>query len=140
MADATTAFGSAIALPNSSALQPADAGPVWASVGPGQATVAVTFPSQGIYIDYIKPAPHADPASGLQDMAKGFPASKVVQLNGTTPALYIPQNSDDTGASPGVVLFETNGAEVRIVGHDDEATLEAIAQSILAQLPSSSSP
>ncbi len=139
MAAAIKAFGSPVVMPNTSVLQPADAGPVWDSVGPGQAVVAVTFPSKGIYIDYIKPAPYSDPASGLQAMSAGFTSSRVIQLNGATPALYIPQNSDDTGSSPGVVLFETAGAEIRIVGHNDEPTLETIAESMLAQTGSSSS-
>lgn len=54
----------------------------------------------------------------------------MIQLNGT-PAWVLPQNSDDTGANFGAVLFEVNGSEVRVMGHNDDATLEGIARSIL---------
>ena len=138
MAEATKAFGSQLALPSISVVRPTDAGAIWESVHPGEATatVAVTFPSRGIFIDYIKPAPFSDPASGYKEMTAAFAVSQVVNLNGTTPALYVEQNSDDTGANFGSVTFEANGAEIRVLGHNDQATLEAIAQSILEQLQS----
>jgi hypothetical protein len=68
-------------------------------------------------------------------MSAGLPGSDLVQLSGTTPALYWAGND---GSGTNAVEFETNGADVRVSGNNDEATLEAIAQSILTQLSSSS--
>jgi hypothetical protein len=41
------------------------------------------------------------------------------------------ENSDQTRANFGVVAFEVNGSEIRVMGHNDDATLETIAESIL---------
>jgi hypothetical protein len=41
--------------------------------------------------------------------------------------------SDDTGTNFGSVIFNMGGAEVRVMGHNDEAVLETIARSILSQ-------
>lgn len=70
-------------------------------------------------------------------MAKGLPAS-VVDLKGT-PALVIRQDSDVTGRNFGVVIFKRSGAEVRVMGHNDQATLEALARSIINQSTASRS-
>ena len=103
----------------------------------GGAAVAITFPSKTMFVEYIRPAPYSDPESGLRGLAADFGSSDFVHLNGTTPAVYLPAND---GSGLNAVLFQTNGAEVRVVGQNDEATLEAIAQSILSQqLPSASS-
>ena len=128
---ATAAFGSPVVLPSTPTLGPADAGPVWEATKGSTSTVAVTYPAQGVIIGYVRPAVYSDPATGYQQLSEGIASSQVVDLNGTTPALVIPQNSDETGASFGVVAFETNGTEVRVMGHSDTPTLEAIAQSIL---------
>ena len=139
MAAALSALGVPVYLPNTTAVQPAGAGAVWEGEAGESKTMAVTFPSQGLIVYYMRPVPYADPAAGYKDVADGLPSSKVVELNGTTPALVIAENSDDTGANFGVVAFEMKDVEVRVMGHKDEATLEAIAQSILARSSSTSS-
>jgi hypothetical protein len=132
LADATSAFGAPIVLPNTTLVEPSNAGPVWEGSSGTSTTVAVTYPSQGVMIIYIRPAPFSDPVAAYQGFTQSLPESQVVQLNGT-PAWLLPQNSDDTGANFGAVLFEVNGTEVRVMGHNDAATLEGIAQSILSQ-------
>jgi hypothetical protein len=136
LADATSAFGAPIVLPNTTLVEPSNAGPVWEGSSGTSTTVAVTYPSQGVMIIYIRPAPFSDPVAAYQGFTQSLPESQVVQLNGT-PAWLLPQNSDDTGANFGAVLFEVNGTEVRVMGHNDAATLEGIAQSILARASSS---
>lgn len=136
MAQATAKFGSPLALPSTSAVQPADAGPVWEIGGSGGTWVAITFPSKGIFIVYSTQVA-SDPAGHLQAMSANLPGSDLVQLNGTTPALYVTGND---GSGTNWVEFETDGADIRVFGNDDEVTLKAIAQSILTQLTSSSSP
>ena len=66
LADGTAAVGPALVLPDTSLVGPSDAGPVWMSnIDPQTAVnVAVTFPRQGMFIDYSWPAPNADPAAG----------------------------------------------------------------------------
>jgi hypothetical protein len=141
LAQATSIFGSPIVLPSTSAVQPSDLGPIWAVSVKGGATVAVTFPSKGIWISYDRatpddPASQIDPARHYKDMATAFAGSELVQLNGTTPGIYMPAND---GSGTNAVDFEANGAEIHVRGNNDEATLVAIAQSILAQLRSPSS-
>lgn len=137
LADATSAFGAPVVLPSTTLVQPSDVGPVWEGSGGPTTTVAVTYPTQGVMIIYMRPAPFSDPVTAYQGLTQSLPESHAVQLNGT-PAWVLPQNSDDTGANFGAVLFQVNGSEVRVMGHNDEATLEGIAQSILARTPSSS--
>lgn len=132
LADAMNAFGAPVVLPDTAAVQPSDAGPVWEGTGSAGTTLAVTYPSQGVMIVYIRPAPYSDPVTTYQGFTQSLPGSQVVQLNGT-PAWVLPQNSDDTGANFGAVLFEVNGSEVRVMGHNTEPALEGIAQSILAR-------
>jgi hypothetical protein len=134
LAAAQSALGVSVPLPSTSTVQPADVGTVWESDGT-PTIVALTYPSQGLIIYYTRPAIEgADPTRWFQVEAAQLQA-KVFELNGTTPALVIAQNSDQTGANFGVVAFEVDGTEVDVRGHTDEASLEAIAQSILAQWP-----
>lgn len=130
LADATKAFGAPVVLPNTALVQPSGAGPVWVGGNSAGTTVAVTYPSQGVMVIYIRPASFSDPVATYQGFTQSLPESQVIQLNGT-PAWVLPENSDDTGANFGAVLFEVNGSEVRVMGHNDNTTLEGIAQSIL---------
>jgi hypothetical protein len=141
LARATAIFGSPIALPATAAVQPSDLGPVWASSVAGGTTVAVTFPSKGVWVSYDRAAPgdpasQVDPATHYKDMAAAFAGSELVQLSGATPAIYMPAND---GSGTNAVDFEANGAEIHVRGNNDEATLKAIAESILTQLRPSSS-
>jgi hypothetical protein len=63
-------------------------------------------------------------------MAKGLPSSTVVDLK-RRPALVIRQDSDQTGHNFGVVIFNLDGSEVRVMGHADRAMLEVLALSII---------
>ena len=131
---APSELGTSFTLPNTSGLQSSDAGPVWIASVPGATTtVAVTYPSQGMILEYTHPVPYSDPATAYPRIAKEFrDADQVIDLGGK-PALTIKQNSDQTGANFGVVMFVVGGTEVRVLGHSDETTLQAVAQSILAR-------
>ena len=131
LAAASAAWGTPLVLPSTALVQPSDAGSVWATTtGSKEAAVAVTFPSQGLIVQYLQPAPFSDPQTGFQQMAQGIAGAEEIDLNGT-PALAIPQNSDNTGQNFGVVAFQADGGEVAVMGHKDSATLERVAQSIL---------
>lgn len=129
MAQATATFGSALPVPSTPVVQPSDAGPVWEISAPGGTWVAITFPSKGVFIQYGRPAP-PDTAKHYKDMSTALPGSDFVQLNGTTPALYLDGND---GSGTNAIIFATNSAEIRVFGNNDEATLEAMAQSILSR-------
>jgi hypothetical protein len=102
-------------------------------------TVAVTFPSQGVIIGNTRPAPSDGSAAHFQAMAKSMPSPSggseghVITLSGGVPALAVQQNSDDTGHNFGAIIFNMAGSEVGVIGHNDEATLESVALSILSQ-------
>lgn len=144
LGDATATLGAPIVLPNTSLVQPSDAGPVWvASLNdeqgkPAVTTVAVTFPSRGVIVEYTRPAPSDGTAAHFQAMAQGMVSpdgtqiARVVSLNGL-PALAVQQNSDETGTNFGAIIFNLAGSEIRILGHTDQATLETSALSILNQ-------
>ncbi len=139
LANGTAAIGPALVLPETSLVGPSDAGPVWMSnVDPQTAvTVAVTFPRQGMFIDYSWPAPYADPAAGYRSLVQdNRPNFHLIDLEGL-PALAIDQNSDDTGQNFGVVAFTVGSTEIRVFGHNDQTTLASVATSILDQMPSS---
>lgn len=135
IAQAMATFGPALVLPNTSAVQPSDLGPVWEIDARGGTWAAATFPSKRIFIQYGRPA--SANAPDIRAMASGLPGSDVVQLNEATPAVYATGND---GSGTNWMEFEADGADVRVLGPDDEATLEGIAQSILTQLPSPSTP
>ena len=139
LADATAAIGPALVLPDSSLVGPSDAGPVWMSnIDPQTAAnVAVTFPRQGMFIDYSWPAPYADPAVGYRSLVQdNRPNFHLIDLKGL-PALAIDQSSDDTGQNFGVVAFTVGSTEVQVFGHNDQTTLASVATSILDQMPPS---
>ena len=124
-------LGASLVLPDTPLVGPADVGPVWAvSGGPTMGTAAVTYPAQRLIVYYVRPSAQSDPAAGYRAIAKELSGAQEIELDGT-PALAIPQNSDDTGANFGVVAFTVDGIEIRVMGHNDEATLETIARSIL---------
>jgi hypothetical protein len=139
LADGTAAIGPALVLPDTSLVGPSDAGPVWMSnIDPQTAVnVAVTFPRQGMFIDYSWPAPYADPAAGYRSLVQdNRPNFHLIDLKGL-PALAIDQNSDDTGQNFGVVAFTVGSTEIQVFGHNDQTTLASVATSILDQIPPS---
>lgn len=143
--DAPSALGGPVVLPNTATVDPSEAGAVWMAslddqeTGTSTTTVAVTFPRQGIVIEYTRPAPSTGTAAHFQAMAQGMVAPTgaqiggVITLNSGVPALAVQQNSDETTANFGEVIFNVDGTEVRVMGHNDQATLQGIAQSILTQ-------
>jgi hypothetical protein len=145
LSDATATLGAPIVLPNTALVQPSDAGPVWVDSphgkdgNPVMTNVAVTFPSQGVIVGYTRPAPSDGSAAHFQAMAQSMPSPNggseghVIILDGGVPALAVQQNSDDTGHNFGGIFFNMGGSEVSVMGHNDEATLESLALSILGQ-------
>ncbi len=135
LARASASLGVQLVLPQTTLVRTSNLGRVWAVVShrAGRktgATVAATFPAQGVIIEYERPAPSSGSAAFFRRLAKGIPASKVVSLKGT-PALVIRQNSDMNRNNFGSVIFRLGGSEVRVMAHRDQATLEALALSIL---------
>ena len=106
--------------------------------------MAVTFPSKDLFIQLRRPSAWpSDPTQEWEKLAADNPSAHVVELNGATPAIVLDEDSDSTRADYGyygAVTFVKDGTEIRVHGHTDDATLEAIAQSLLAQWPSPSSP
>ncbi|MGH3008349.1 MAG: hypothetical protein ACRDLM_02915 [Gaiellaceae bacterium] len=137
LADAQAALGQQVVLPQTAVLGPSDGGPVWMASFGGQTAVAATFPAQGMIMEYTRPAPSDGSASHFQSMTESMPSrnggseGQVITLSGGVPALAVQENSDDTGANFGEIIFNVAGTEVRVMGHNDEATLQGLAESIL---------
>jgi hypothetical protein len=93
-------------------------------------TVAVTFPAQRLILQYIRPAPSNGSAAHFRAVGQGI-KGQVLRLGGGVPALAVRQNSDETHANFGVIVFNVGGSEVRVLGHYGRATLQRVAQSIL---------
>jgi hypothetical protein len=137
LADASNAWGSQVVLPNTALVQPSDVGTVWMrNVGSKTVAVAVTFPSQGLMVLYLRPWPFPvfrnNPQGVYQQLVKQASGSDIADLNGT-PAFVVPKNSGPTGQSPGLVFFQLNGGDAVVMGNADSTALEAAAQSILDQ-------
>jgi hypothetical protein len=137
LADASKAWGSQVVLPNTALVQPSDVGTVWMrQVGSKTVAVAVTFPSQGLMVMYLRPWPFPvfrnNPQGVYQQLVKQASGSEIADLNGT-PAFVVPKNSGPTGQSPGLVFFQLNGGDAVVMGNADSAALVAAAQSILDQ-------
>jgi hypothetical protein len=129
---ASAAWGSPLVLPNTTLVQPSDAGSVWVeSVQSKTVAAAVSFPSQGVIVMYLRPT-FSDPQTQYREMAQGINQAQEINLNGT-PALVIAQNSDSTGQNFGVADFQANGSEIAVMGHYDTATIESLALSIINQ-------
>lgn len=137
LADASAELGIPLVLPNTTLVQPADAGPVWVASlhdkagNPVVTTVAVTFPSRGVIVEYTRPAPSDGSAAHFQAMAQGMVSpggaqiAQVISLSGGVPAFAVQQNSDETGHNFGEIIFNVGGSEVRVMGHTDRTTLES---------------
>lgn len=135
LAHAIASVGVPLPMPRTTLMRPADVGPVWSSVsqraGRKIGTIAATFPAQGVIVEYTWPAPSAGTASHFRAMAAGIVSAREITLNGETPAFAVKENSDETGHNFGAIIFNVPGSEIRVMGHTDEATLEALARSIL---------
>jgi hypothetical protein len=127
--DAAVALGHPLVLPDTPLVDPSDVGKVWAWRSGGgnvAADVAVTYPAQGVIVEYDLGDGYADPASGLADFAKGIPGSKMIEL-GTTPGVAIPGGPEGWST----VTFQIDGLVIRVIGSPDDAALEVVAQSIV---------
>jgi hypothetical protein len=143
LARATTIAGVRLVLPNTPLLRTSDVGPVWIDgffPRNGHKTigaVAVTFPAQGVIVEYTRPySVSGDLRTHYQQVALGFRNMKVINLK-RRPALVARQDSDDTRDNFGSVTFKLNRSEVSVLGHKSEKTLEALALSILNRSPQS---
>jgi hypothetical protein len=131
LAGARAALGVPIVLPNTKLVAPSDSGTVWIDGSPGEArAVVVTFPAKGVFVMYIHPAPSSGTAAHFRSIAegKGMRAT-VITLGGRTPALAIRHNPG--GKNIPVIIFNLGASEIRVFGQHDQATLRALAQSIV---------
>jgi hypothetical protein len=137
LADAASALGRPVALPDTAQVKPSDVGAVQmeSSSGDGQRVVdlGISFPKQGLIVEYIQP-PISDPLSNYQ-VAVSNSEGSLIYLNGGVPALT--KHSPLPDGSPwGFVRFVAGGSTINVMGPSDEATLQAAAQSILDQINS----
>lgn len=135
LADASKDWGSQVVLPDTALVQPSDVGTVWTrQVGSKTVAVAVTFPSQGLMVMYLRPWPFPafrnNPQGVYQQLVKQASGSEIADLNGT-PAFVVPENSVPTGQNPGLVFFKQGDGDTIVMGNADSAALKAAAQSIL---------
>lgn len=132
LADAPTALGGPVTVPNTALASSANVGSVWtANYGGDDAIVAVTFPQAGLVVEYQRPV--QTPPSIYQSLAQEHSSlMSVTDLSGV-PALVVAQNSDQTGTNFGAVEFVSGGTTIGVLGHYDEATLKTVAQSIVDQ-------
>ena len=135
LAQASRKLGGPVTLPDSPIVKASDAGAVWAaSFNAGkpdaEVAIAVTFPARDLIIRYGRPA-MADPLSTYESAMQDTPGSKVIYLRAGTPAMAIAALPDSSGW--GSIEFVSGGTVIVVMGHDDEATLERVANSILAR-------
>lgn len=133
LADAAAAIGEPVVMPDTSLVGPRSIRAVWASVDPIQAVyhrtegnAAVTFPTHSVIVTYRIGG--GSSAARYAADAEQITGATVIDLHGT-PALAIPQNPGEKQF--GVIVFGIDGLEIQVIGPYDEATLEAIAQSIV---------
>jgi len=134
LSEAASALGGPVVLPNTTEMMASDVGAVWMyqshgdTVGDTSTSVAVTFPSQDVYVLYARPS-IAEPLVSYKQLVSQAPGSQVVYLNGGVPALAIAQLPD--GSNFGSVKFVADGTTIIVLGHSSESSLQGIAQSIL---------
>ena len=137
MSSAVSAFGGAIVLPNTSQVSASGVGEVWMNQLQGdtkadtQTAVRVSFPSQDLIITYERPAP-SYPLAYFKATTGESARSTLIWL-GNTPASYNPGNKDYWAAIEVIV----GGATIDVLGHTSEASLQAVAQSIVDRATSS---
>ncbi len=136
LSEAVSALGGPIVLPDSPQATPSEAGAVWINEmhgtqkGDTSTEAAVTFPSQGLIITYMRPPIH-DPLANYQNFVQASPGSRVIYLGGV-PALAIDPYPAG-GSSWGSIEFVVGGTTIDVLGQRRVASLQGIAQSILSQ-------
>jgi hypothetical protein len=89
--------------------------------------VAVTFPAQGLEVQYLRP-PLVHPLANFNESLKQEPGSQVRYLDNGVPALATAANGNGWGS----VEFVTGGTIITVMGPTlSEAFAQSIAQSIL---------
>jgi hypothetical protein len=133
LSEAASSLGGPVVLPNSTQVTPSDAGTVWVDQMHGDTTgdtstaVAVTFPSRGLIIQYARP-PIPDPLANYQGFVSQSPGSQVIYLSAGVPALAIAP-ADPSGWES--IKFVAGGTTIIVLGHSSQASLQAVARSIL---------
>ena len=142
LAGAGAKLGATITLPaaEASQLSASNVGAVWVRQDGGGArdeghstSVAVTFPSLGVILQFDRPVGYPQPPAQMyQTEASQTPnAKQAIDLNGV-PALYTVQDSDQFRQNFGAIEFVSNGTRIAVLGHYDLATLRAYAKSLLS--------
>ena len=138
LGDAAAALGRPLVLPYSDQATPSGVGAVWlyqpnfGPTRPARASVAVTFPKAGVWVDYRigENANWDDVLLEYQAISRQESAFfQVMDLNGV-PALGGEPSPDDQ-CSIGSLMFDAGGVTVIVFGHGDLTTKRAIAQSIV---------
>lgn len=148
LADAAAVLGRPIVLPDTPFVGRSDAAPTVSTAcpGPGQpgavCQVTVAFPSQALTIRYLrgvrneKRPPTSMIRTRYEAVVNHSPiGAKLVDLDGT-PALFVPSQS----SAPPWIEFFVGDVDVLAQGPLDEATLQAVAQSIVDRARGSSFP
>lgn len=132
---AQAAFGAPIVQPDTPVVSPSDAGPVWmSSTYPYFTVVAVTYPGANVWVTYSWPVSND---GGYDDRllryhTTGNSSTHTVLLDGV-PAQGVFHSWKKFGWSgfyPSM-RFAAGGVDIRVVGRQKKATLEAIARSIV---------
>ncbi|HUZ16008.1 MAG TPA: hypothetical protein VMU72_07485 [Gaiellaceae bacterium] len=137
LADASSALGAPVVLPDTALVRPSDAAntvesvcvPKNDTVEPPWCQVTVSFPSQGLTVEYARPAP-SDALASYKNLLGENDTAKIVDMNGL-PALFVPQ------AQESWLEFAVGGTEITVRGTYGEAALQAVAQSIVDRSPAS---
>ena len=142
MSDAVSAWGGALPLPDTPQVHASDVGTVSLDQVPGgtnpETGVGVSFPSQGLIVMYSRPA-LPDPLAYFQHIDKLRRGSSLIWLDSRTPALYTPGAPDAADESEwGKLSTAADGAWIYVFGDMDEASLRAVAQSIVNRASTSS--
>lgn len=130
--EATQELGAKIVLPDSSLAGSSDVGAIWTEHTGPVTDVAVTFPRPRLIVDYERPVTYPQPAPTMYatEARQGPGSMSTIDLKGV-PALATAQNSDQLHQNFGSIEFVENGTVIRVMGHYDQATLQAVAQSIV---------
>ena len=136
LAGADAKLGATITLPaaGASQLSASNVGSVWVRQdGRHSTSVAVTFPSLGVILQFARPVGYPQPPAQMyQTEASQRPnAMSVIDLNGV-PALYTAEDSDQCQQNFGAIEFVSNGTQMAVLGHYDLATLRAYAAALLS--------
>lgn len=136
LAEASAALGAPVRLPNTDLVQPSDAAQQarTADCSASSCAVYVSFPAQALGISYTHPSPFGDPSAqweaDVRTAGSHHARVQLLDLNGT-PGDYV-----DYPGVKRLVEFVAGGTWIVVSAEYNEATLEAVAQSIVDQAPS----